>query len=402
MPVETEPNFAVPAVEDNHIREATSRFEENLKAANATPETTPAETPAAPAKPEVRTETKPAEATPANDGIPDEFLGIEPAKPAEDPDAKLLDEQPTGQVKHEHFTKLQTLSKARIKAAEDKLAQVEAQLKDVQSKGGVDDKTKAQLEALQKRADEAEERLNRAHFERSPQFQKMVERAEKSISDAKTYLEGTEIDSNVVDLAAKAKGAARIKILKEAGADAEQIAAIAPYLANYDSIRADQDSALASHKETAAKWESEQKSVREAEEARIKKEDERVFDSVLSKTQASMVAYRKVQGNDAWNSGVDELIAKAREHFSGQVSVEEAAEVVIAGVGAIRTAQINTRLLERLAAANKKIAELTSAQPGNSNGRSANGATIDESKLSEEDRLKSAFERNLAAAQGRI
>lgn len=189
------------------------------------------------------------------------------------------------------------------------------------------------LKAAEQAVKERDETLERIAFERSPRFQKFVSEGEAELAAAKSYLpEGSEINPNVIDLAAKAVGAKRIAILTEAGLEPGMIAAVTSNLSRLDAINRERESAITNWKEQQTQWTAEQQRAHESKAAQIKANEDKVFQSVGKKVAETLAPFQRVEGNNEWNTGVDQRLQEAQEFFDGKKPLTETSQLIYEGI----------------------------------------------------------------------
>ncbi len=202
--------------------------------------------------PEVVKEAAPTE----EPEFPAEMMGGE--KPKVEPVKDELDDiQPSakmGQESRQNFDKLKSIART----AKEEAARVKAEFEAHKAKPAVMADSEA-LKQAHDRIKEMEATLERSNFTMSPKYKAIVTEKNQAIEDAKQYLEGTEIDKSVIDLAARLTGPKRVAALRDAGLDAETIASISPFLAHAD--RKERESATALEQSTSLRqeWEAEQR-----------------------------------------------------------------------------------------------------------------------------------------------
>lgn len=316
-------------------------------------------------KPPPTTEKPPDAKPPTKGEVPDHLItGDKIEKPADDDISKIELPKGASPKSAEAFARL----KVRIEELESKRKEWEAAPKVVDPTDW-----KAKLEAAESRAAELEARVERTDFEKSPRFQQQFTTKEQNaLKDATGYLEGSDVNPNVIELAARATGAARIKILGEAGVSGELLSAIMPSLRAYDDVQREKTAALENWKGTAAQWQAEQEKQKTAAEAQTRAQEERVMADVGKKVAANFEVYQKVEGHDAWNAQVDDLQTEAKKFFSGDMPLEQIAEVAYYGLGAKHLHAMFHTLQGKYREVQTELAKLKSASPG---GGNANGGT---------------------------
>lgn len=321
-------------------------------------------------KPAAVEPVKPAKVEVQKEGVPDHLLTGDKAKIAVVEDDILKAEPPkdlSAKAK-DNWRKLQESSAKRI-------ADLEAKIQAQAAAPAAGDTTdwKAKLEAVEARAAELEQRVERTDFEKSPRFQQQFTSKEQAaLKDAVGYLEGSDVNPNIIDLAARATGSARIKLLSEAGIDGALLSAIMPSLRAYDDIQREKGAALENWKGTAAQWQKDQDHQKTQQEAQSRAQEERVFTEVGQKVAQNFEVYQKVDGHDGWNRQVDEISAEVKRFASGEMPLEQIAEIVHYGVGAKHLHAMFHTLQGKFREAQTELTALKSASPG---GGNANGST---------------------------
>jgi regulator of replication initiation timing len=276
---------------------------------------------------------------------------------------------------HEAFALVKTQREA-LRAEVGKLtAEVETLRKAPKEDGAL----KGEVETLRKRLADAEAIVERSAFEHSPKFKEFAAREQQQMKLAETYLEGSDTKPEVLQAAAVARGQQRLKILRDAGMDAEMIAAVVPHLSAIDTLQAQKSEALAKQGELSAQWDAEQKQAAQQREAYERHEDERAFDDRMEWAEKTMAPFQKVEGNEKWNAQVDRLKADAREFALGSMPREKLFELGMAGLAYKVEAARSARLADLLKAEREKNAALSTAQPdaGITNGaRPQNGTGL--------------------------
>lgn len=365
----------------------------------------------APPEPKSEPEPTPAaepepSAEPAPTGVlPDDILEPTPPEPTKPSDtiAEIQAMQLPKGAKEKTVSGFHELKEKSIKAISDlesRMAELQTQLQ----KSGSKDETAAlqkKYEEAAKRASDIEEQWARASFETSPRFQARYGAAEKnSLESAKAYLEGTEIDPRIIDIAAQMQGKKRLDLLSEAGADDKLIAAVTSHLANYDLIQKDKQTALENWRSEGQRWQEEDAARAEAEAAQRKTNEDRVWGSVLVRN-STLLPFRSSK-NEQWNSRAKDLQTRAKDIYNGDgADMETMADIVQKGVAYDAVEEINQQLVEKVKNLTAENATLKSARPGGvittTNG-SVPGS--DDSKLSDEERAKKTFNDMLAKARG--
>jgi len=133
--------------------------------------------------------------------------------------------------------------------------------------------------------------------------------------------------------------------------------------------------------------------------AQRRQSEERVWSQVVSESSGDIAAYRKFDGNDAWNERADQLDAESKRIFNGEgVDLKDVAMYIRKGAAFDAEHEIRIALTEELNKANAKIAKLTAAKPAVGNG-AVPSPKVD-ANVTDEQAHKNAFNRELASARG--
>lgn len=391
-----------PVLKDDDATRAMNTFRSELAKAEAEQK---GEHAPEPDKTPPQEEKTPTEAPKNETGIPDEFLTGEPPKKEEKVDDAVAQIEamvlPPNAKKEQvaSFAKLKEQSVTAIKAAHARVAELEAKTSDGSTKAEIE-AAREEAKKAAERAAELEHKLEMAAFEKSPKFQQQYVEAEKGTLDgAKTYLEGTEIDPAVIEVAARLKGSARIKVLQDAGMDPSTLSAVTPYLAEYDKIQRGKASALENWKVQADAEALQQKQALDAKAAQRAQEENRIWDSTLQKISVQILPFRKVENNENWNKQGDTLLADAKRVYNGEADLAEVAEKVAMGTAYPVLQKMYDTVVQKnkdLAAENAK---LKSARPGASSGSDLIGSASNGTYATEAERQMATFRRNLEVAK---
>lgn len=336
--------------------------------------------------------------------VPAQF--IDPTKKAaaveETKPEPLVDEAVKETLKgkaRESFEKLETAARARIDKLNAELAEARKAVS-IAPTGPTQEHLDA-LKLANERASQLEQELERSAYERSPRFQKFGAEHTAEITAAKAYLEGTEISPGLVDAAAHASGAARIKLFRDNGVDSETIASIMPHLARADAIRRERDTSLDNWKTTMAQESEQYKSRQAQEEGKRVAEEKRVFTEIGAEMRKDNPAFTRVDGNEKWNAIVAQNEKDAEAFFAGNKPLPELAKLAFEGVSARTIRMMNGELTRMLNESRAETAKLKAAQPGTGKAATAASATkpnADDPKQALEH-YASSFDRALAEAR---
>lgn len=282
----------------------------------------------------------------------------------------------------ESFAALENAAKAKI----DALRKENAELKG-RPAAAANPEIETELKTTREKTRELEEKIERIAFQESPKYQKFGTEEKAEIAAAKSYIEGSEINPAILEAAASTHGAARMKLLTEAGLDANTIAIVAPHLARVDAIRRERDASLESWKQTVGQEQEQTKAQqKQAEEQRVAQEKQ-VFEKVRM-GMSKLPAFTKVDGQDKWNALVEQNLKESEDFFHGRKSLEELAQLGFRGVAQKTTELMNKELVKQVDALRAENTKLKAAQPDTA----ARGET--ETKKVSADDPKNSFEHH--------
>lgn len=381
-------------------------FNDALAAAKGTPPEVVEPVETEKPKEEAGKEEKPAieVVEPEKSKIPQELLtGDKPEAKVDDSIAEIDAMVLPKNAKAEQVASFGKLKESAKKAIEAKLARItelETKTHDGASKAEIE-AAQARVTAAETKAKELEQTVERLAFTESPKFKQFTVEETASLSGAKAYLEGTEINPDIIELAARTVGPNRIKILRDAGAEADVISAVVPYLAQYDAIQRSKSSAMENWKAEAATYAEGQKAQQEAQAAQRKSEEDKIWQSVISKLETEVPAYRKFDKHDDWNQRADDLKAEAAKVFNGEgVGLEKVAEVIAMGFAYGPEHEMNLDLIEQNKQLRTENAKLKSARPGAGDGQGGLNGGEPPADETTTDRAKRTFREAQAQVRG--
>jgi len=348
---------------------------------------------------ETKVETLPA----AKSKLPEELItGKKPEAKVDDAIAEIDAMVLPKNAKPEQVASFAKLKEQSKKVIEEKLARIN-ELESKTSEGA----SRTEIEAAQERVKSAETRakelestIERVAFMESPRFKQFTADEGATLASAKAYFEGTEINPEIVEYAARVNGAQRIKILREAGLDAELIASVQPYLAQFDNIQRYKAGALENWKAESSQYAENQKAQQEAELGRRKESEDKVWTASIGKFENDLVPYRKFDANDAWNSRSDELKSKAKAIYNGDgISLDMVADTIVKGVAYDALDEVRVALTDELNKLIQENAKLKAARP-NGGSTQVSGSTNGQENLSPVDAAKARFNQEMAKARG--
>lgn len=324
---------------------------------------------------ETKPETTPSEATPASKSkLPEELItGKKPEAKVDDAIAEIDAMVLPKNAKPEQvasFAKLKEQAKKVIEEKVGRIRELETKTSDTGSRVEID-AAQERVKAAEARSKELESTLERVAFTESPRFKRFIADEAATLASAKTYFEGTDINPDIVEYAARTTGAQRVKILREAGADPELIASVQPYLVQYDNIQRYKAGALENWKAESAQMAERQKAQQEAELQNRRSEEDKVWTGSVSKFENELVPLRKFEKNDPWNTRSEELKTRAKAIYNGDgISLDVVADTILKGVAYDALDEVRVALTEEL---NKLILENGKLKAAKPNGGTVQG-----------------------------
>jgi hypothetical protein len=420
LPTETLPTVELPnPVIPSDMEFSKSNFNAAMEAEKENPSqpTEPTETPP-PSKPESpepeqKTEETPVVETTTSDktdtppatksSLPEELLtGKKPEPKVDDAIAELDAMVLPKNAKPEQVASFAKLKEQAKKVIEEKVGRIN-ELESKTSEGASRHEIEAaheRIKAAEAKALEFEQTIERLAFTESPRFKQFLNDETATLTNAKSYFEGTEINPDIVEYAARASGAQRIRILTEAGADPNLIGAVSPYLAEYDKIQRYKTGALENWKAEQSKWVEQTNAQRQAADEQRKMQEDQIWESVASRLKTEVAAFRKFDGNEDWNKQADNGLAEWKRIYNGEsVDLESLSETIGYGIAYKVEHKINEALREQNKNLANENARLKSAKPGASNGQGSASAT-DLSRLTPTQQAMARFNAEKARAAG--
>lgn len=406
--IETPNDNSVPAKSDTPAllgADPKETFRNAMKAeadaAGARSQRADPEAPAPEAKPTA--EAKPAETPkPAADDIPESLL--KPATPkAEKAPADYVPPELHGNVSEktrEHFKKQGEYYKTKLAKTSEEVAALRKELEGAKSSNG---KPSAEhlsaLEAIKKERDDYLARLERVAYQESPAFQeKFTAREERLRGVAEKIFEDVGADKAILTQALAMNGKRRDEFLDEQeGLGSTTKARLASVLGQLDVLTEERTADIATSREKLAAWRAEESARESAEREQLKSKLSGLVEATLKTAVAEWIPFKKQEGNDAWNAGVDERIKLVNKIVHEPISDEAIVEYAFAAAGAKVTDRINQKLMERVATLEAKLNGMSATEPG-LNGRDKPAASDEEriAKMSPDERARHTF-RQLAA-----
>lgn len=277
-------------------------------------------------------EDKPAEKVPGKTPLDLTPPEKKEAAPADEEIAELLKSEPPANASASSKANHAAMRKG-LEHANKKILALTADVAVAKGRASmVPEDVQERLTAAETAVKERDALIERVAFEKSPRYQKFITEGEAELTAAKTYLEGSEINPNVIDVAARTTGAKRIALLTESRMEQATISAVMSNLTRADAINRDRDAAQENWKATQSDWNAEQTKAGEARAAQVKANEDKVFSAVRKELSEKYAPFQIVDGNDDWNAGVKERNGRADLILEGKAPLNETAMVVEKGV----------------------------------------------------------------------
>lgn len=297
------------------------------------------------------------------------------------------------------FAKLKEQAKKVIEEKVGRIRELETRTSDGSTKAEIE-AAQERIKAAEARAGELESTIERIAFTESPRFKQFIADETATMAAAKAYFEGTEINPEILEYAARTTGAQRVKILREAGADPELIASVQPYLVQYDNIQRYKAGALENWRGESARMAEHQKAQQAAQLEQRRAEEDKVWTGSVSKFENELVPLRKFEKNDPWNTRSDELKAKAKAIYNGDgIGLDVVADTILKGVAYDALDEVRVALTEEL---NKLIVEngkLKAAKPNGGSIQGSAASSVIDDKMDPIAASKARFNQELGRAQ---
>jgi hypothetical protein len=341
------------------------------------------------------------ETTATRTNLPEELLtGKKPEPKVDDALAELDAMVLPKNAKPEQVASFAKLKEQAKKVIEEKVGRI----RELETKTG-EGASRHEIEAAQERIKaaetaraELEQTIERIAFTESPRFKQFINDEAATLTSAKSYFEGTEINPEIIEYAARATGAQRIKILTEAGADASLIGAVSPYLAQYDNIQRYKTGALENWKSEQSKWVEQNNAQQQAAQEQRRKSEDDVWTQTVHEL-SDLVPLRKFDKNDSWNTRSEELLRQAKAVYNGDgVDLKTVAERLIKGQAYDALDEVRIALTEELNKVLGENAKLKSARPGASNGQASVSTNGNDSHLTPTQQAMARFNAEKARA----
>ncbi len=318
----------------------------------------PAITPEAISTPENAPKPAPAPSEPQKPSAP-----AEPAKPAP---AATPEPPPTSPAEPEEskmprtsaeWKKFRELRDAKEKEYQTKLAETEKQMAELKAKPAAP----SDYDAVKKRADEYAAILERKYLEDFPEFKSAFDnRINQAIESAK-QLVGTDLAGEVSQIMSMPPSAARQEKMTDFWNN------LTPYqqsmLGGIDNQVVSLQAAK-SHEISKSKENVEAIKKYEAQQQQAKAEGfQKTFDAEIKRLETDSPAFQKREGDEAWNSEVDQRVATAKHLLFGETKPEALIQAATYAASFPAVLKQNLGLMEKIATLEKQIQEMSSATP---------------------------------------
>lgn len=350
-------------------------------------------------------EEKKTEATNGELKIPEHLLtGEDPKAPKQDEPEdldKLFSEEPKGQLKHEHYKKVQQGAKTAVEKARAELTALREEYEThKKSNGKVPESFQKEYEATKAELAKYREAIQRSDLQNDPAFVgKYQPREDAKRRQLTTAAKELGLDAELVETALHSSYKRRLEIVRDLTSSLDTAEGaqgdLMGLMRAYDDIQEEKRSELEKAGETAAAYHKERQAQREAEEARIRKEEDNVFSEALEDAKKKLFPFQRVEGNEAWNKQADSLIEEAKRRFNEGSNLREVADTYLQGVAYKVQATVLQQAQKDLKEARAQIAKLTGASPSGGNGP---GYKAEDKTLSKEEQVMRAFDRAIEGA----
>lgn len=274
--------------------------------------------------------------------IPDELFGGKKDKPTEKPPAE--EESEIAKIERPDFkdpkrreqwdtlhAKASTFEKeARANAA--KAAELEAKVKDFETRGKDTDGLQAKLATLEKEHAEALALVRKVNIDLDPAYnKKFVEGRKSIIASARAIVEESGGDPAAVEVALNLKGKPRVDALREVATDMDgfQQGRLGRVIDELTALDNEASTLRSNPEEFMAQRQKEQQDAQQREAESFHRNANLAFDQVLDRLRKESPVLQKVEGLEWWNKQGDEIPARARANFNKQLPADEAAAIYL-------------------------------------------------------------------------
>jgi len=221
------------------------------------------------------------------------------------------------------------------------------------------------MEQLKTERDDLSERLKLAAIERHPQFQKEFQSKVDSITEQAKRVVGADGADRIAELLQLADSEYRSNGLEEVMLELSTTkqAQLGSLLSRMDEVRYDRAAALENHEATYQQMVADQGKHQEAQLA----ETNKLFDNVLNDA-SKLEVFASREGNDEWNTEVQQRVDMARSIFSGENDPQELARASLWAAAAPKYRELLVQQIELNRRLQKQLGEEGSANPSVTSG----------------------------------
>ena len=234
--------------------------------------------------------------------------------------------------------------------------------------------TTEEYDSLKAQFDELSEVLSVSNLERHPKFkEQFIKPINDQIERALVYVP-EEQRAEMVKLLKLPASPRRADALDELTGDlpASRQAYLQSAISRIDEIAHQRDEKLESSKSSYEQLMADEKAGSEAQSAERNKALERSFGTMLQQAQENIPIYQTREGDEEWNSGVQERVGLARRILMEQNSFEDAATAALWAASGGALVEQNAGLVEHNRRLQAEVNKLKGAEPSTA-GTSANG-----------------------------
>lgn len=294
--------------------------------------------------------------------VPASLLSNEPAKP---PEAKPAQpEQEPDEIKNANTKTREAFAHLRTQ-----LSQATEELKQLRAKPAGEQQPavdvqqvvemKNKMDELNKKLNDAYDQIGKFSLESDPRFKAKYEGQQQAILEQiKDLAKEWEVKEGAFDKILQSKPKQRVELINEIAPDLMPI--LSPLFAQYDHIERVKQMELANHKSVKSQLESEAQKTRAISEQTGKVA--LLQQAAVKVLKDGHFLLQPVQGNDAWNKGVEVLQKKIQYLFSHDDPAAQSEHLVL-GVMAPVYLKLFKRERQAKEEIEKKLQQITGMRP---------------------------------------
>lgn len=221
-----------------------------------------------------------------------------------------------------------------------------------------------ELDALKKERDELSDRLRLVSVENHPKFKSYFENKTNAQLELAKRIAGNGKGDRIVELLKAPESPIRDQELEQALADLTTVqqSRIASVLNNLAEIESERHSEIAKARDSYERIQSEQQEAHKANQSKVQKTFTDIVQSFTDKEKGNP-AYQKRDGDEAWNSSVEQRLEQAKTLLFGDAGQDRVMKAALDAVAyPVALAQLKEVVSEN-ARLQAQIKELTAAQP---------------------------------------